>query len=107
ELGQAHRRRRLDGGDGIDAADIVAADAAAVIDLEDVGVEGEVLQPGELVEIDRELVVELALADGAAPVAAGDVGEQVVGPDEIIGDAAGSQRPAGPPGIAVGGQAGG
>src|SRR5215831_17106035 len=84
QLRQAHCRRRLDRRDRVHAADIVASDAAVVIDAEGIGVERPVLPAGELVEIDVELRLQLALIDGAAPDTAGHIAQDIICINEIV-----------------------
>jgi hypothetical protein len=74
--------------DGVDAADIVAADAAGVVDVEDVGEQRQSLPARELAEVDHQHAVQLALVDGADAGAAMHVGEDIIGVFQPVDDAA-------------------
>src|SRR6185295_4756620 len=53
-LRQPRGRHRFDRGDGVEASDIVAPDAAGVVNLEKVGEERKTAQARELVQVDGQ-----------------------------------------------------
>jgi len=53
------------------------------VDQEAIGEEAQLLQPGQLLQVGRKDGLELALVDGAALRAAPQVGEEVIGVDEV------------------------
>ena len=90
----------------LSAADVVAPDAPGVVDLEEVDEEAQAFETQELVKVDRQDTVQLALVDRAGAEPAAHVGQNVVGVFQAIDHAALAEPFAKAGGIAVFRQAG-